>query len=64
METLSNDCVSIKEQRVIPEQTVCSRCGQKFKSPCERIELDDRRCVCSACYNRLAFPEVVLRCPE
>lgn len=64
MEPLNNVCAAIKKQRVLLEESFCSRCGQKFKSPSERIALDDQRWVCSACYNRLAFPEIILRCPE
>jgi hypothetical protein len=64
METLSKACAPTKAPGGIQEASVCSRCGQKFKSSYERIELDDQRCICSACYNRLAFPEVIRRCPE
>jgi formylmethanofuran dehydrogenase subunit E len=55
---------SVTAGNLLLETSCCSRCGRKFKSADEKINMDDHRCICATCYNQLVFPEMVTRCPE
>lgn len=53
-----------KENKLIPTDTSCARCGQRLRDTFERLRMDDNRFICGTCYTGLTFPEVTIRCSE